>query len=174
MTLALGEKRDMISRSDADDPTWTHNESAGSQLVPWPPPPTSSPAESFAVLLGSGCHRACSSRNAVNITRTIFGSSSPRCASVNDATLVDDGRGSAEDEALELVLVHRAGLRLEPGSLQQLAHAGSDDAMKLAGVRDHALLQSVGRLLQQGPIPFAASTTTSWGQSSFRKVLLAK
>ena len=32
---------------------------------------------------------------------------------------LDDGRGSAEDEALELSLVHRAGLHLEPGGLER-------------------------------------------------------
>ena len=41
---------------------------------------------------------------------------------------VDDGCGGAEDEALELVLVHRAGLRLEPGGLEQLAHARGGEA----------------------------------------------
>jgi hypothetical protein len=49
---------------------------------------------------------------------------------------MDDGRGGAEDEALEAGLVHRAGLGLQPGGLKQLAHAGGDDAVKLAGVRD--------------------------------------
>ena len=58
---------------------------------------------------------------------------------------VDDRRGGAEDEALELGLVHHAGLRLEPGGLQQLAHAGGDDAVKLAGVGDHFTLRSLER-----------------------------
>ena len=68
---------------------------------------------------------------------------------------VDDWGGSAKDEALHLGRVHRASQRLEPGRLQQLVHTGGDDAVKLAGVGCHALLQSVGRLLQQGPVPFA-------------------
>ena len=70
---------------------------------------------------------------------------------------VDDGRGGAEDEALELGLVHRAGLRLEPGGLQQLAHAGGDDAVKLAGVGDtvscrqfrHRHAEGLGELAQR-------------------------
>ena len=78
--------------------------------------------------------RACSSRNAANITRTIFGSSSPRCASVNGATLWTMGAAARKIQALELGLVHRAGLRLEPGGLEQLAHTGGDDAVKLAGI----------------------------------------
>jgi hypothetical protein len=70
------------------------------------------------------------------MTRTIFGSSSPRCASVNADTLWTMG-AAARKMALQLGLVHRAGLRLEPGGLQQLTHAGGDDAVKLAGVGGH-------------------------------------
>jgi len=42
--------------------------------------------------LGGRPHPACSSRKAASITRTTFGSSSPRWASVNDATLWTMGR----------------------------------------------------------------------------------
>ena len=58
---------------------------------------------------------------------------------------LDDGGGGAEDEALDLVLVHRAGLHLELGSFQQLAHAGGDDTVKLAGVGDHGARRRRGR-----------------------------
>ena len=37
------------------------------------------------------------------------------------------------------------GPRLEPGGLQQLAHAGGDDAVKLAGVGDHVILRRLDR-----------------------------
>jgi hypothetical protein len=84
-----------------------------------------------------GLHPTCSSKNAANITRTICGSSSPRCASVNGATLWTMGVAARKMRPLHLRRVHRAGLRLEPGSLQQLAHAGGDDAVKLAGVGGH-------------------------------------
>jgi hypothetical protein len=59
--------------------------------------------------------------------------------------VVKDGRGGPENEALDLIRVHRTGLRLEPRGLQQLAHAGGDDAMKLAGVGDHFTLRSLER-----------------------------
>jgi hypothetical protein len=90
-----------------------------------------------------------------------FRSSSPRCASVRDATLWNDGRRSAEDEALELGLVHRARLRLEPSGLEQLAHAGGDDRGEARGRRDHVTLapsvaggfsaRGTGRLSQLWP-----------------------
>ena len=38
-----------------------------------------------------------------------------------------------------------AGPRLEPNGLQQLAHAGGDDAVKLAGVGGHVTQRSLGR-----------------------------
>ena len=41
--------------------------------------------------------------------------------------------------------VHRGSLRLEPGALEQLAHAGGDHSVKLAGVRNHFALGRFGR-----------------------------
>ena len=58
---------------------------------------------------------------------------------------LNDGRGSTEDEALELGFVHRADLHLEPRGLEQFAHAGGDDAVKLAGVGDHVARRRRGR-----------------------------
>ena len=58
---------------------------------------------------------------------------------------VDDGRGGAKDEALDLGHVHRTGLPLEPNGLKQLVHAGADDAVKLAGVGNHFTVRPVGR-----------------------------
>jgi hypothetical protein len=97
------------------------------------PRPLEQPRKVLAALCVD-CHRACSSRKAANITRTIFGSNSPRCASVNGATLWTMGAAARKMRALHLSRVHRADLHLEPGGLQQLAHAGGDDAVKLAGV----------------------------------------
>jgi hypothetical protein len=66
----------------------------------------------------------------------MLGSNSPRCAALNGVTLWTMG-AAARKMRRSSWAVHPAGLRLEPGGLQQLAHAGGDDAVKLAGVGGH-------------------------------------
>jgi hypothetical protein len=88
-------------------------------------------------------HRACSSRKPANITRTIFGSSSPRCASVNAATLWT--MGAPARKMRRSSWSSSTGPACEPGGLEQLAHAGGDDAVKLAGVGGHVTLRRLGQ-----------------------------
>ena len=80
------------------------------------------------------------------MTRTIFGSSSPRCASVNGDTLWTMGRGSAENEGLDLGHVH--------------ARNSSRVAARLLRVVEPKTSARKGKV---GPYPFTGFVTDALG-----------